>query len=69
MGTLIRGARVLPLDEPALRAAIRARQEEITALVQATQAAAAGLQPYYDATYRRAAAVDVGFTRWGSAEP
>lgn len=61
--------RVLTVDEPALRAAIRARQPEITALVAATQAAAAGLEPYYDAMYRRAAAVDVGFSRWGSAEP
>lgn len=61
--------RVLTVDEPALRAAIRARQAEITALVAATQAAAAGLEPYYDAMYRRAAAVDVGFNRWGSAEP
>ena len=66
---VVERGRVLTVDEPALRAATRARQPEITALVAATQAAAAGLEPYYDAMYRRAAAVDVGFSRWGNAEP
>lgn len=61
--------RVLLVDEAALRRKVRARQAEITDLVRATEAAAAKLAPHYAAMVRRAAATDVGFTRWGSAEP
>lgn len=66
---VVERGRLLTVDEAALRAAIRARQGEVTALVDATRAAADRLMPYYDAMYRKAAATDVGFTRWGSATP
>lgn len=64
---VVERGRVLTVDEAGLRAAIRARQGEIDGLVRATRGAAARLLPFYDAMYRRAAAVDVGFTRWGSS--
>lgn len=61
--------RVLTVDEPALRREVRACQAEITALVEATRTAAARLEPYYAEMVRHSNAVDVGFTRWGSANP
>ena len=61
--------RVTTVDVPGLKAAIRAHQPSISAMVRATAEAAARLQPFYAEMVRRASAVDVGFTRWGSAEP
>ena len=61
--------RVTTVDVPALRAALHAFQPTITAMVRATADAAARLKPFYAEMVRRAAAVDVGFTRWGSATP
>lgn len=58
--------RVLLVDERALRAEVRARQADIAAQVSAIRTAAAELEPYYDAMYRRAADVDVGFSRWSA---
>ena len=66
---VVRQGRVLTLDEAALKAAVRARQGEIDTLVRATAAAAARLQPFYAEMLRRSEAVDVGFTRRGSATP
>ena len=61
--------RVTTVEIPALRAAIRTHQPAITAMVQATAAAAARLHPYYAEMVRRTSATDIGFTRWGSANP
>ena len=66
---IVERGRVLTVDEPALRAAIRERQAEITLLINATRAAAAKLEPYYAAMVRRTSAVDVGFSRWGHSLP
>ncbi len=60
---------VLTVDEPALRAAIRAHQPEIDRQVAATNQAAARLAPYYARMLRRTSAIDVGFTRWAGAGP
>ena len=61
---VMRGGKVLTVDEAALRAEIRARQPEIDADIAATRRAADRLEPYWRAMYQRAAAYDVGFTRW-----
>jgi 5-methylthioadenosine/S-adenosylhomocysteine deaminase len=66
---VMQGGRVTTVDVAVLRAALRAFQPAITAMVRATADAAARLQPFYAEMVRRAAAVDVGFTRWGSATP
>lgn len=68
MSTLICGARMVRLDDAALRADIRGCKSEIDTLVAATRAAATQPWPAYAAT-RRTSAVDVGFTRWGSSVP
>jgi 5-methylthioadenosine/S-adenosylhomocysteine deaminase len=60
----MRDGRVLGIDEGALRAELRARQPEIDAAIAATGRQAARLEPYWRAMYQRAAAMDVGFTRW-----
>jgi len=51
-------------DERAFGAELRARQPEIDAAVSVTARQAARLEPYWRAMYLRAAAMDVGFTRW-----
>jgi 5-methylthioadenosine/S-adenosylhomocysteine deaminase len=61
--------RMLTVDEVSLRGAVRARQAEITLLIEATEAASVRLEPYYAAMVRRSSAVDVGFSRWGRATP
>ncbi len=47
-----------------LRAEISGRQPEFEADIAATARVARRLEPYWRAMYRKAAAVDVGFTRW-----
>jgi 5-methylthioadenosine/S-adenosylhomocysteine deaminase len=64
-------SRVTTLDESALRSEARELfGQRQTALAEARGQAAA-LLPYYQAMYRRAAAEDVGMTRWaaGAAKP
>ena len=61
---VMRDGRVLGVDQRALRAELRARQLEIDAAVAVTARQAARLEPYWRAMYLRAAAMDVGFTRW-----
>jgi 5-methylthioadenosine/S-adenosylhomocysteine deaminase len=61
---VMRDGRVLGVDERALRAELRARQPEIDSAIAATARQAARLEPYWRAMYLRAAAMDVGFTRW-----
>jgi cytosine/adenosine deaminase-related metal-dependent hydrolase len=61
---VMRDGRVLSVDERALRAELHARQPEIAAAIAATARQAARLEPYWRAMYQRAAATDVGFTRW-----
>jgi 5-methylthioadenosine/S-adenosylhomocysteine deaminase len=61
---VMRDGRVLGVDERALRAELRARQPEIDAAIAGTARQAARLEPYWRAMYLRAAATDVGFTRW-----
>jgi cytosine/adenosine deaminase-related metal-dependent hydrolase len=60
--------RVLTVDEAAIRAEIRERTAALHRDLAATATAAARLEPYYAAMYRRAAAADVGFSRWLSAQ-
>lgn len=52
------------IDEKALRQEIRDRTAAVHAELAETAKAAATLEPYYREMYRRAAAVDVGFSRW-----
>ncbi len=66
---VVERGRVLTVDEAGLLAAIRRLQPEIDGLVQATRAAASRLAPFYAAMLHRSQAVDIGFTRWGSATP
>ena len=61
---VMRDGRVLTTDEAALRAEIRGRQAEIAADIAVTARLAGRLEPYWRAMYQKAAAVDVGFTRW-----
>ena len=61
---VMRDGRVLTVDERALRAELHARQPEIAAAIATTARQAARLEPYWRAMYQRAAATDVGFTRW-----
>lgn len=56
--------KVLTVDEAAIRAEIRERTAALHRDLAATAAAAARLEPYYAEMYRRAAATDVGFSRW-----
>jgi cytosine/adenosine deaminase-related metal-dependent hydrolase len=56
--------KVLTVDEAAIRAEIRERTAALHRNLAATAAAAERLEPYYAEMYRRAAARDVGFSRW-----
>jgi cytosine/adenosine deaminase-related metal-dependent hydrolase len=58
------GGKCLTVDEAALKAEIRDRMSVVHRDLAATATAAAQLEPYYREMYRRAAARDVGFTRW-----
>jgi 5-methylthioadenosine/S-adenosylhomocysteine deaminase len=55
---------VLTIDEAAIKAEIRARTPALHRQLADTAAAAATLEPYYREMYRRAAAADVGISRW-----
>ena len=55
---------VLTADEAAIKAEIRARMPAVRRELAATAAAAERLEPHYAEMYRRAAATDVGFSRW-----
>ena len=55
---------VLTADEAAIKAEIRARMPAVRRELTATAAAAERLEPHYAEMYRRAAATDVGFSRW-----
>jgi hypothetical protein len=61
--------RVMTVEVPALRDAIRAHRPAMAAVVRATAEAVVRLQPFYADMARRTAPVDVGFTQWGSATP
>ena len=56
--------KVLTVDEAAIKAEIRARMPAVHRELAATAAAAGRLEPHYAEMYRRAAATDVGFSRW-----
>jgi 5-methylthioadenosine/S-adenosylhomocysteine deaminase len=58
------GGKVLTVDEAAIKAEIRERTTTLHRELAATAEAAAQLEPYYAEMYRRAAAADVGFSRW-----
>jgi 5-methylthioadenosine/S-adenosylhomocysteine deaminase len=60
--------RILTVDEAAIRAEIRERTAALHRDLAATAASAGRWEPYYAAMYRRAAAADVGFSRWLSAQ-
>ena len=55
---------ILSVDEAAIRAEIRERTAALHHALAETAQAAERLEPYYREMYRRAAATDVGFTRW-----
>ena len=55
---------VLTADEAAIKAEIHARMPAVRRELTATAAAAERLEPHYAEMYRRAAATDVGFSRW-----
>ena len=57
-------ASVLTVDEAAIKAEIRERMAALQRELAATAAAAERLEPYYAEMYQRAAATDVGFSRW-----
>ncbi len=61
---VVENGRVLTVDEAALKAEVRELASETSATLQATEAAARELEPYYRAMVARAAAVDVGMQRW-----
>jgi imidazolonepropionase-like amidohydrolase len=61
---VVRDGRVLTIDEEALRAEVRERAGVESAGGAAVADWAERLWPYVDEMYRRAAAYDVGFTRW-----
>jgi cytosine/adenosine deaminase-related metal-dependent hydrolase len=61
---VVEAGRVLTLDEAAIRAEIRERTPAMRRALAATAAAAEKLEPHYREMYRRAAAADVGFSRW-----
>ena len=56
--------KVFTVDEAAIKAEIRERMPAVHRELAATAAAAAKLEPYYAEMVRRAAATDVGFSRW-----
>jgi hypothetical protein len=60
----MRDGSVLGVDECALRGEIHARQSEIDAAIAATARQDARLESHWRTMYQRAAATDVGFTRW-----
>jgi cytosine/adenosine deaminase-related metal-dependent hydrolase len=61
---VVQDGKVLTIDEAAIRAEIRERAAALRRDLAETARSAARLEPYYDAMYRRAAATDVGFSRW-----
>jgi 5-methylthioadenosine/S-adenosylhomocysteine deaminase len=62
---VVRDGRVLTIDEDALREEVRELTQRSTADSAQVDAWARRLLPYLDEMYRRAAAYDVGFSRWG----
>ena len=56
--------KILTVDEAAIRAEIRERTAALHRELAGTAKAAERLEPYYREMYRRAAATDVGFSRW-----
>jgi cytosine/adenosine deaminase-related metal-dependent hydrolase len=58
------GAKVLTVDEAAIRAEIRERTASLHHELAVTAAAAEKLEPFYRVMYQRAAMADVGFSRW-----
>jgi 5-methylthioadenosine/S-adenosylhomocysteine deaminase len=56
--------KVLTVDEAAIKAEIRERTPALHRELAATAVAAQKLEPYYREMYARAAAADVGFSRW-----
>ena len=56
--------KLLTVDESAIRAEIRERTAALHRELAETAKAAERLEPYYREMYRRAAATDVGFSRW-----
>lgn len=61
---VMRDGKVLTVDEAALRAELRGHAQAIADEIAATTRQADRLEPYWRAMYDRAAATDVGFTRW-----
>jgi 5-methylthioadenosine/S-adenosylhomocysteine deaminase len=68
--TMVVGQVVMPdgrglgVDKRVPRVELHARHPEIDATIAATARQVARLEPYWRTMYQRAAATDVGFTRW-----
>jgi cytosine/adenosine deaminase-related metal-dependent hydrolase len=56
--------KLLTVDEQAIKDEIRQRTAALHAELIATSTAAERIEPYYRAMYQRAAAAELGFTRW-----
>lgn len=61
---VVEDGRVLTIDEAALVGEIRSLEPELRRMAAALKRQAGELEPYYRQMVRRAAARDVGFTRW-----
>jgi 5-methylthioadenosine/S-adenosylhomocysteine deaminase len=61
---IVERGKVLTVDETAIKADIRERTAALHRELADTAKAAALIEPYYAEMYRRAAATDIGFTRW-----
>ena len=65
---VVEHGKMLTVDEAAIKAEIRERTPAVHRELAATATAAEKLEPYYRQMYQRAAAVDVGFSRWLSEQ-
>ncbi|MEM8854483.1 MAG: amidohydrolase family protein [Pseudomonadota bacterium] len=61
---VVKDGQLLTIDEAALVASVRALEPTLKQMARDVRREAEGLEPYYRAMVRRAAARDVGFTRW-----
>lgn len=61
---VVEGGKVLTVDEASIRSEIRERTAALHRELADTAKAAKRLEPYYREMYRRAAATEVGFSRW-----
>jgi 5-methylthioadenosine/S-adenosylhomocysteine deaminase len=61
---LVRGGRILGLDEDALRAEVRECSAELSSYLESTLGGVAELEPYYREMYRKSLEHPLGMSRW-----